>query len=266
MVSELTEATTTGAMSRGEGIGITVAEWANAMLNNGIANYAKAMITAQRAAEHATDIGVSAWSTIELIEAAARSGASDTAAGSAARLCEMTSASGTDWALGVEVRSRALLSGGVEADQLYRDAIERLDRTCVRTELARTHLLYGEWLRRERRRTDARAQLRTAHNMFDAMEMEAFAERARRELLATGEKARTRTASTMGPQLTPQEAHVVRLARDGLTNPEIGARLFISAKTVQYHLSNVFTKLGISSRSQLQHTLSGDIRVRGGAS
>jgi DNA-binding CsgD family transcriptional regulator len=136
----------------------------------------------------------------------------------------------------------------------------------LRTELARAHLLYGEWLRRERRRTDARAQLRTAHNMFDAMGMEAFAERARRELLATGEKARTRTASTMSPQLTPQEAHVVRLARDGLTNPEIGARLFISAKTVQYHLSNVFTKLGISSRSQLQHTLSGDIRVRGGAS
>ena len=163
----------------------------------------------------------------------------------------MTSASGTDWALGVEARSRALLSDGAEAERLYREAIERLGRTRMRTELARAYLLYGEWLRRERRRIDARTQLRIAHEMFDAMGMEAFAERARRELLATGETARTRTAGTTGPQLTPQEAQVARLARDGLTNPEIGARLFISAKTVQYHLSKVFTKLGISSRSQL---------------
>jgi DNA-binding CsgD family transcriptional regulator len=266
MVSELTEATTRDAMSRGEGIGITVAEWANAMLNNGIANYDKARITARCTAEHATDIGVSAWGTVELIEAAVRGTMMDTAAGALSQLGEMTSASRTEWALGVEERSRALLSDGAEAERFYRGAIERLGRTRMRTELARAHLLYGEWLRRERRRTDARAQLRIARNMFDAMEMEAFAERARRELLATGEKARTRTASTMGPQLTPQEAHVVRLARDGLTNPEIGARLFISAKTVQYHLSNVFTKLGISSRSQLHHTLPGDIRMRGGAS
>ena len=251
MVSELTEATTRDAMSRGEGIGITVAERANAMLNNGIANYEKAMITAQRAAEHATDIGESAWGAVELIEAAVRGTMMHTAAGALSQLGEMTSTSGTDWALGVEARSRALLSDGAEAERLYREAIERLDRTCLRTELARAHLLYGEWLRRERRRTDARAQLRTAHDMFDAMGMEAFAERARRELLATGETARTRTAGTTGPQLTPQEAQIARLARDGLTNPEIGARLFISAKTVQYHLSKVFTKLGISSRSQL---------------
>ena len=214
-------------------------------------NYAKAMITAQRAAEHATDIGVSAWGTVELIVAAVRGTMMDTAARALSQLREMTSASGTDWALGVEARSRALLSDGAEAERLYREAIERLGCTRMRTELARAHLLYGEWLRRERRRTDARAQLRTAHEMFDAMGTEAFAARARRELLATGERARTRAAGGTGPQLTPQEAQIARLARDGLTNPEIGTRLFISAKTVQHHLSNVFTKLGISSRSQL---------------
>ena len=194
---------------------------------------------------------MSAWGTVELIIAAVRGTMMDTAARALSQLGEMTSASGTDWALGVEARSRALLSDGAEAERLYREAIERLDRTCVRTELARARLLYGEWLRRDRRRIDARVQLRTAHDMFDAMGMEAFAERARRELQATGETARARTAGTTGPQLTPQEAQVARLARDGLTNPEIGARLFISVKTVQYHLSKVFTKLGISSRSQL---------------
>ena len=164
-------------MSRGEGIGITVAEWANAMLNNGTANYAKAMITAQRAAEHATDIGVSAWGTVELIVPAVRGNMMDTASRAPSQLREMTSASGTEWALGVEARSRALLSDGAEAERLYREAIDRLGRTRMRTELARAHLLYGEWLRRERRRTDARAQLRMAHDMFDAMGTEAFAER-----------------------------------------------------------------------------------------
>jgi DNA-binding CsgD family transcriptional regulator len=251
-VSELTEATTRDAMSRGEGIGITVAEWANAMLNNGIANYHTAMITAQRAAEHATDIGVSAWGTVELIEAAVRSTMMDTAAGALSQLGEMTSASGTEWALGVQAGSSAQVSDGAEAERLYREAIERLGRTRMRVELARACLLYGEWLRRERRRIDARTQLRIAHEMFDAMGMEAFAERARRELRATGEVARKRTADVSAEQLTVQEAQVARLARDGLTNPQIGARLFISAKTVQYHLSKVFTKLGISSRSQLR--------------
>jgi DNA-binding CsgD family transcriptional regulator len=250
-VSELTEATTRDAMSRGEGIGITVAEWANAMLNNGIANYDKAMITAQRAAEHATDIGVSPWGTVELIEAAVRGTMRETAAAALSQLGEMTSASGTDWALGLQARSCAQLSDGAEAERLYREAIEQLGRTRMRTELARARLLYGEWLRRERRRIDARIQLRIAHEMFDAMGMEAFAERARRELHATGEVARKRTADVSAEELTVQEAQVARLARDGLTNPEIGARLFISAKTVQYHLSKVFTKLGISSRSQL---------------
>jgi DNA-binding CsgD family transcriptional regulator len=164
----------------------------------------------------------------------------------------MTRASGTDWALGVEARSRALISDAADAEPLYRDAIERLGRTRMRVELARTHLLYGESLRRERRLGDARTQLHIAHDMLDTMGMEAFAERARRELLATGETARKRTRAATGAQLTPQEEQIARLAAEGLTNPEISARLFISAKTVQYHLSKVFTKLGISSRSQLR--------------
>ncbi|WP_082953125.1 LuxR family transcriptional regulator [Mycobacterium sp. 852002-10029_SCH5224772] len=248
--SALIEATARGVVRRGEGMWLSVAEWAEAVLNNGIGKFQAAVASALRAAEQ-PDLALSAWSTIELIEAAARSGAFDVAAGAVARLCEMTGASGTDWALGVEARSRALISDAADAERLYREAIERLGRTRIRTELARTHLLYGEWLRRERRRTDARAQLRTAHGMFDAMGMEAFAERAHRELLATGETARKRAASPSGPQLTPQEQQVARLAAEGLTNPEIGVRLFISAKTVQYHLSKVFTKLGISSRSQL---------------
>lgn len=246
--SMLIGAITKDVIRRGEGVGLTIAEWAEAVLNNGLANYDKAMTAAQRAAEHPTDIGVSAWGTVELVEAAARNGAPDIAAGALARLCEMTRSSGTDWALGIGARSRALLAA--DAEPLYCEAIERLARTRMRVELARTHLLYGEWLRRQRRRTDARAQLRTAHDMFDTMGMAAFAERARRELLATGETARSRTPTTSA-QLTPQEEQVARLAAAGLTNPEIGARLFISAKTVQYHLSKVFTKLGITSRSQL---------------
>jgi DNA-binding CsgD family transcriptional regulator len=249
--SALIEATARGVTRRGEGIWLSVAEWAEAILNNGIGNYQAALAPALRAAEQ-NDLALSAWSTIELIEAAARSGASDTAAGAVARLCEMTSASGTDWALGVEARSRALISDAADAEPLYRDAIERLGRTRMRVELARTHLLYGESLRRERRLGDARTQLHIAHDMFDTMGMEAFAERARRELLATGETARKRTPAATGAQLTPQEEQIARLAGEGLTNPEIGARLFISAKTVQYHLSKVFTKLGISSRSQLR--------------
>jgi len=159
--------------------------------------------------------------------------------------------------LGIEARVRALLSHGEDAEQFYRESIERLDRTRVRAHLARAHLLYGEWLRRERRRADAREQLRTAHGMLDAMGAGAFAERARRELLATGETARKRTVETSS-QLTAQEAQVARLARDGLSNPQISARLFISTRTVRYHLTKVFAKLGISSRSQLDRFLPGD--------
>ena len=160
-------------------------------------------------------------------------------------MAERTTPSGTDWARGVEARSRALLSEGDTAERLYLESIERLGRTRIRVELARAHLLYGEWLRRERRRVDARAQLRIAHDMLESMGMEAFAERARRELQATGETARKRTIATGNEQLTAQEAQIARMARDGLSNPEIGVRMFISARTVQYHLRKVFTKLGI---------------------
>jgi DNA-binding CsgD family transcriptional regulator len=162
----------------------------------------------------------------------------------------------TEWVLGIEARARALLCDGDAAESCYRESIERLGRTRVRAHLARAHLLYGEWLRRKRRRGEAREQLRTAYEMLDAMGIGAFAERARRELQATGETARKRTVEH-AVELTAQETQVARLARDGLSNPEIGARLFISTRTVQYHLGKVFTKLGISSRSQLHRALPG---------
>ncbi|WP_123025657.1 helix-turn-helix transcriptional regulator [Mycolicibacterium stellerae] len=254
-VAALTAATTKDATTRGEGIGLTVAEWTTAVLNNGLGRYGDAIVAVRHTAEEPVFGSVSSWAAAELVEAGVRSGATEIAADALSRLAEITGPSNTDWALGVEARARALLSDGAEAERLYRSAIERLGRTRIRTELARARLLYGEWLRRERRRIDARTQLRFAHDMFDEMGMEAFAERARRELLATGETARKRTAALNGPQLTAQEAQIARLAADGLTNPEIGARLFISPKTVQYHLSNVFPKLGISSRSQLHEAL-----------
>ena len=186
-----------------------------------------------------------------------RSGNPKDAADALQRLSETTRASGSDWGLGIEARSGALVGEGEAAERLYREAIDRLGRTRMRVELARAHLLYGESLRRQRRRLDAREQLRTAHAMFTAMGIEAFADRAARELLATGETARKRTAETTG-QLTAQEAQVARLARDGLSNPEIGARLFISPRTVEYHLRKVFTKLDISSRNQLDRVLPSD--------
>ncbi len=196
----------------------------------------------------------------EFIEAAARSGRAEGADDVLKRLAESTRASGTDWALGIEARSRALLSDGEAAEYLYREAIERLGRTRIRFELARAHLLYGEWLRRERRRMDAREQLRRAHEMLSDMGAEAFAERARRELAATGETVRKRSVETRD-QLTAQEAQIARLARDGLSNPEIGARLFISPRTVEYHLHKVFTKLGIRSRIQLDDALPSEPRL-----
>jgi DNA-binding CsgD family transcriptional regulator len=251
--SKLIETATLEVMARGEGQGLALIDWTSAVLYNGMGRYEDALEAAQRAGAHPEELPF-AWGLVEFIEAATRIGKAAPAGDALQRLSETTRASGTDWALGIEARSRALLSDGEAAERLYRQAIDRLGRTRVRVELARAHLLYGEWLRRERRRMDAREQLRTAYEMFSAIGMEAFAERAARELLATGETARKRRFDTSS-QLTAQEAQVARLARDGLSNPEIGARLFISRRTVQYHLRKVFTKLDITSRGQLNRVL-----------
>jgi DNA-binding CsgD family transcriptional regulator len=213
------------------------------------------MTAAQHCTDYMGEMVAPTWATVELVEAAVRSACSDVAADAYRCLAEITSAAGTDWACGVEARSHALLSEGDAAERLYRESIERLGRTRLRAELARAHLLYGEWLRRQRRRIDARKQLRTAHDMLESMGMAAFADRARRELLATGETARKRTTPTADQKLTAQEAQIARMAREGLSNPEIGARLFISVRTVQYHLHKVFTKLGIESRGHLGRAL-----------
>jgi DNA-binding CsgD family transcriptional regulator len=243
---------------RGEGVGINFAEWAHAVLHNGLGSYDEALAAAQRATVYEADPGTMIWPTVELIEAASRAGTPETATSAFRRLSEMASASGTDWALGLRARSHALLSEGDEAERHHLESIARLGRTQVRTDLARAHLLYGEWLRRRRAPTDAREQLRIAHRMFEAMGMDAFADRARRELQASGVTVHKRMVATRHAELTAQEAQIARLARDGLTNPEIGTRLFISAHTVQYHLRKVFAKLGIDSRSQLDHVLPQD--------
>ena len=235
--------------ARGEGRGIGGWNYVTALLYNGLGRYDAALERAQRACEY-EDLGIFGFALVELVEAGARSGAHDEAGAALQQLEERTSASGTHWALGVQAWSRALLSDGQAAEPLYREAIERLERTRIAVHLARAHLVYGEWLRRENRRTDARQHLRSAHEMFNRFGAETFAERARRELVATGESARRRTAETRDT-LTPQEAQIALLAREGLSNPEIGAQLFISPRTVQYHLRKVFQKLGISSRNQL---------------
>jgi DNA-binding CsgD family transcriptional regulator len=237
------------ATARGEGRGIGGYGYARAVLNNGLGSYEAALASARSALEY-DDLGLTGFSLIELVEAGARSGAHAEAAAALGQLEERTSAAGTEWALGVQAWSRALLSDGEAADSLYREAIERLARTRIAVHLARAHLVYGEWLRRENRRVDAREQLRTAYDMFSGSGAEAFAERTLRELKATGETARRRSSETRGT-LTAQEAQIARLAQEGLTNPEIGAQLFISPRTVQYHLRKVFQKLAITSRNQL---------------
>jgi DNA-binding CsgD family transcriptional regulator len=254
-VGVLSESTLRDASARGEGNGMTSVWWANGVLNNGCGHYDEAREAADLAGGYAGDIGGSVWNPVELVEAAVRSGREDVAASAQRRVREMASASGTDWIRGLEARTRALLSEHDTAEGLYREALERLGRTRMRADLARAHLLYGEWLRRERRRGEAREQLRRAHGFFEDMGMAGFAERARRELLVTGETARRRVDSAPRSPLTPQEGQVARLARDGLTNPEIGARLFISTRTVQYHLRKVFAKLDITSRGQLEVAL-----------
>ena len=206
----------------------------------------------------------SVWALPELVEAAARAGDIELAGDALDRLAETTQPCGTDDALGIEARCRALLSDGAAGEELYRESIDRLSRTQLRPELARAHLLYGEWLRREGRRVDARKQLRTAYDLCGAIGMEAFGERARRELSATGERVRKRSVDTRD-QLTPQEDQIARLARDGLSNPEIGAQLFISARTVEWHLGKVFTKLRISSRRLLRPAVPEDSQLLAGA-
>jgi DNA-binding CsgD family transcriptional regulator/tetratricopeptide (TPR) repeat protein len=252
--ASLIEGTLHEVTSRGEGQGVAAAQYARAVLCNGLGRYEDALAAARLASERPEGLAFSNAGLVELAEASARIGQDECAADAVQRLSERTSASGTDWALGVEARSRALLSDGDPAEHYYHEAIDRLGRTRARAELARAHLLYGEWLRRENRRVDAREQLRTAYMMLTAMGVEAFAERARRELLATGETVRKRTVET-AVALTPQEAQIARLARDGHTNSEISTQLFISTRTVEWHLGRVFGKLGISSRRQLRQAL-----------
>jgi len=250
--TELIQATMDGVTSRGEGRGVA-SQYAVALLYNGLGQYDKALAVAEVVCEY-DDIGVLGWSLTELVEAAVRSGQPARASDALQRLSAMTRASGTDWAVGTEARSRALLSEGETAENCYREAIERLGRTRMRPAVARAHLLYGEWLRRENRRRDARAELRTAYDMLSAMGAEAFAERARRELLATGDTVRKRTVETVS-ELTAQEAYIARLAVDGRTNVEIGAQLFLSTRTVEWHLGKVYTKLGVGSRRELWQAL-----------
>ena len=254
-LAELIDASMNEMVARGEGAGPAIVHWSSALLYNGLGRYEEALGAAQQASAYPLELLYPTWGLVELIEAAVRNGKPEPAAEALRRLSDHTRASGTDWALGIEARSRALLSEDESAEALYRQAIEALARTRVRVELARAHLLYGEWLRRERRRLDAREQLRTAHELFTEFGMEAFAERARVELAATGEHARKRTVETRD-DLTPQEAQISRLAADGATNQEVAAQLFISPSTVDYHLRKAFRKLGVKSRHQLkQHVL-----------
>jgi DNA-binding CsgD family transcriptional regulator len=251
----LIEATIAEAAATGQGIAVTYAHWASAILNNGLGRYADALAAAQDASQETPPLYMSMWALPELIEAATRCGNSQLAAEALDRLAETTRPGGTDFGLGIEARSRALVTAGAAAEGLYREAIDRLGRTLLRPELARAQLLYGEWLRRAGRRTDAREQLRGAYEMLTAMGVEGFAGRARRELLATGENVRKRRVDTTTGELTAQEAQIARLARDGLSNPEIGTQLYLSPRTVEWHLRNVFSKLGISSRRQLRGAL-----------
>ena len=250
----LIEATIQLGTAGGQGIAVMVAYWAAAVLNNGLARYDQAASAAREVTANAIDPWESMWALAELVEAATRVGETELARDALNRLAETTQPAGTEFALGIEARCRALLSDSATAEEPYRESIDRLSRTQLRPELARAHLLYGEWMRREGRRFNAREQLRTAHGMFVAIGMEAFAERARRELTATGDNVRKRSIEVR-EQLTPQEHQIARLAREGMSNPEIGAQLFLSARTVEWHLGKVFTKLGITSRRELRGAL-----------
>jgi DNA-binding CsgD family transcriptional regulator len=251
--AELVRTTVSEAESRGEGSALTVTAFLSGTLYNGLGRY-EAALSALDGVDRFLDEGAAMWALVELIEAAVRLGQLERAGHALELLAETTQAAGTEWGLGVEARCRALLSEDDRAEPLYLEAIERLSHSSVRVYHARAHLLYGEWLRRGRRRMDAREQLRTAYEMFDAIGAEGYAERAARELLATGEHARKRTVETRS-DMTPQELQIARLARDGLSNAEIGSRLFLSRHTVEYHLRKVFMKLGINSRTKLAGVL-----------
>ena len=247
----LIDGTWQDAALRGEGLGMAAAKWATAVLDNGLGRYAEALSAAEEAIDHAGPPAIAGWPMAELIEAAARTGQPGRATRIMRSLSQVTIVAGTDWALGVRARSLALLS---DREDLYQAAVEYLGRSHARVDLARAHLLYGEWLRHQNRRMDARAQLHLAHEMLGAAGAEGFAERARRELHATGETVRSRTVGTDG-DLTPQEIQIAARARDGKTNSEIGAELFLSPRTVEWHLRKVFPKLGITSRRELTHAL-----------
>ncbi|MGY1698202.1 ATP-binding protein [Geodermatophilus sp. SYSU D00766] len=246
----LVDASREDVVRRGEGLWLISADWTTSVLMLGLCRYDEALAAAEGAARKADGLELWTWVEPEVVEAAVRSGRPERATGPAERFGTFARSSGTDWALGVDARCRALLTGGEEAEALYRESVERLGRTGIRVALARAHLLFGEWLRREGRRREARDHLRTAHRMLVDMGMEAFAERARQELTGTGETARRRVVATLD-ELTPQEAQIARLAAERLTNPEIGTQLFLSPRTVEWHLRKVFTKLGIGSRREL---------------
>ena len=252
--STLIEGVIEGASASGQGTAVQYAHWAKSVLMNGLGRYEEALGAAVKATGGTPQLFVAIWALAELIEAATRTGDVQQARRALARLGEHAEATDAPWALGIHAYARALLSDGECAERSYVEAIDHLGRTRLRPNLARARLLYGEWLRREHRRADARAELRAAHDLFEAIGMEAFAERARRELGATGHKLRRQTAETRD-ELTPQERQIARLARDGLSNPEIGAQLFLSPRTVEWHLRKVFGKLGISSRRQLGSAL-----------
>jgi DNA-binding CsgD family transcriptional regulator len=249
-VNSSTGATSPPALACRQGQRPALRHWAAAVLSNSLGHHDEALAAAEQGSGCPDELGLATWSMVELIEAAARSGCPERAANALRRLSKATGASGTDWALGIEAGSRALLSDGESAERLYREAIERLGRTRVRSELARMHLLYREWLRRENRRVDARERLRAACQMLAESGIDGFAERAGRELLATGETVRKRTDTAL--ELTPQEPQIARLAGDGHTNSEIGVQVYLSLRTVVWHLHKVFAKLGISSRRQLR--------------
>jgi DNA-binding CsgD family transcriptional regulator len=252
--SPLIDATIEEFTTGGQGTAVQYARWARSVLLNGLGRYPEALAVAREASDDTPELFVSVWAALELLEAATRSDNQELAGAALERIVAATEVAATDWALGIQARSRALVSDGEGAGRSYREAIERLERTRLRPELARTHLLYGEWLRRENRRVDAREQLRVAHDMLIGIGMEGFAERARIELVATGGKVRKRNVESRD-DLTDQERQIAGLARDGLSNPEIGARLFLSPRTVEWHLHKVFGKLGIRSRRELADAL-----------